>query len=216
MIEELKEHKYFRYSGKYFYGEYNEKDFFNGLFILDHIDEKNNIIYAKEFNAFDDIYEQFPVEILLDPTFKIIEDKEYNKQVKIRNRDIKKQTKIEFKKLKRKHKLLEKEKNKHFKEIKPKIKRNTKVLLVGKYNRSYVDFTKKGDVLYVDDVKLIDNKIYYFLRVVAPRKNRGIYVFFTEKGFEEQFLKIDENDSNDLNYNYIYKNTTCYIGKVKK
>ncbi len=56
-----------------------------------------------------------------------------------------------------------------------------------------VDVAKKDDKFFLDDVMKKDDKLYYSLKVVSDKKNRGIYILGTDYIYTSNDFEIIDN-----------------------
>lgn len=84
--------------------------------------------------------------------------------------------------------LLEKQKYLHFTSLNCPFKKNQEVRMKKK-----VDIAKKDDKFFLDDVMKKDDKLYYSLKVVSDKKNRGIYFIGTDYLYTSNDFEIIEN-----------------------
>lgn len=96
--------------------------------------------------------------------------------------------------------LLENQKYLHFTSLKCPFKKNQEVKMKKK-----VDIAKKDDKFFLDDVMLKDNILYYSLKVLSDKKNRGLYLLGTDYLYTSNDFEIIENKFIKDEY---------YIGKV--
>lgn len=133
--------KYFRFKDNF---KENE-NFFSNLYFIEEYDLNNNMIKAiiyseSEEDAYEFIVNDSNMELFefIDEENVIIENEkqrliEWNKEENV----------LERKRKCEEFNLIENNKNNNFKIIKPNLKRHTKVLLVGKYNKETYRFFKK-------------------------------------------------------------------------
>lgn len=96
--------------------------------------------------------------------------------------------------------LLENQKYLHFESLNSPFKKNQEVKMKKK-----VDVAKKDDIFFLDDVMLKDNILYYSLKVVSDKKNRGIYILGTDYLYTSNDFEIVENKFIKDEY---------YVGKI--
>ncbi|MFA5283350.1 MAG: hypothetical protein WC366_02390 [Bacilli bacterium] len=181
--------KYFRYIDDYWKNDKDDSPLFCVYKVLS-IDNRKNEVVVMSLFEYDPVEENFPFSLFEKGDATILStiaiDDLLRQQEKQRRESCERlNVELEQRRIES-----EKEKNSHFLSINPRIKRGTEVLLVN-YDRRLVDFSKKGDTFYVDDVGLIDNQIAYSVKVIAPRGSRGTYSFYSALGFHENNLKID-------------------------
>lgn len=206
--------KYFRFKDNF---KVNE-NFFSNLYFIEEYDLNNNMIKAIIYSeSEEDVYEfivndsNMELFEFIDEEIVIIENEkqrliEWNKEENV----------LERKRKCEEFNLIENNKNNNFQIINPNLKRHTKVFLVGKYNKELIDFSKKGDFFYIDDVNVINDEIFYSLRVVSIKKNRGIYIFNTKCGFKEENLKVDKVNNDDMDYVHMIVNEVVNIRPRKE
>lgn len=195
---------------------FDPEDMLDGLMTILSVDEENHRVLVKEFYAwegdedwleekeFDDLSPVFVPESLVDEEWRRREERRKEAQRKWA-REREEQRRLE-----------EKEKNARFASSRAKYPRNARIALKKGYDRSVLDFARKEDSLYLDDVTESEGCVAYFLRVVGERKNRGVYVFRTDRPIGEEFIELSpqENDAFDLDYGY-YSDGIYGIGKRK-
>lgn len=212
-IKELSKIKYFRHIEEDSPSAYEKDDPLSCVFKIISIDENKKEVVVEWLDNIEDEKWTFPWSIFDTSQTTILDsdiiDEHLRKRAKLREKYFHKHNKELCKKIKQ----TEKEKAKHFSLIKPKIQRNTRVFLVGGFNRALIDFTTKEDVFYVDDVTNDNGVIEYSLRTVGLRKNRGIYVFRTKYGFLDGNLLEDTNDDGKLDYDYRAINGVVQIAR---
>lgn len=84
--------------------------------------------------------------------------------------------------------LLEKQKYLHFTSLNCPFKKNQEVRMKKK-----VDIAKKHDKFFLDDVMKKDDKLYYSLKVISDKKNRGIYILGTDYIYTSNDFEIIDN-----------------------
>ena len=181
--------KYFRYIDDYWKNDKDDSPLFCAYKVIS-IDNRKKEVVAMSLFECDPAEEKFPFSLFEKSDAIILNTnaiEDLLSQQKKQQRESSERLSAE---LKQRYIESEKEKDSHFLSISPPIKRGIKVLLVN-YDKRLVDFSKKGDTFYVDDVGLIDNQIAYSVKVIAPRGSRGIYSFYSALGFHENNLKID-------------------------
>ena len=106
--------------------------------------------------------------------------------------------------------LVEKQKYLHFTSLNCPFKKNQEVRMKRK-----VDIAKKDDKFFLDDVMKKDDKLYYSLKVVSDKKNRGIYILGTDYIYTSNDFEIIENkfikDEYYVGRVIINKNINIYI-----
>lgn len=193
MITEMlnnKEIKYFRYVDEYYArntAHLNDDDFCVHLII--EIDPSTQTFKAYNTNEREPLVELYPYQFLLKPEVEVLNTKQFDEYF---------ENKIEASrqfygnyqaKEKQKESDCNKKKDANFARLNPPLKRGEEVTLVN-VPRAWIDFTKKGDFFFIDDVNLIDDEFTYSLLVVSPRGKRGIYKFHTEMTFRDHHLKV--------------------------
>lgn len=84
--------------------------------------------------------------------------------------------------------LLENQKYLHFESLNSPFKKNQEIKMKKK-----VDIAKKDDKFFLDDVMKKDDKLYYSLKVVSDKKNRGVYILGTDYIYTSNDFEIIEN-----------------------
>lgn len=181
--------KYFRYIDEYNRGNHSHM---NDLLFCVHeiVDINREKQTFKAFNKddYDPLLIEYPFTFLLSNDVELLDTSTLDKHFTLKAKENERLNEIYRKKLKEEMAKKNNDKDDNFARLKPPLKRGTEVTLIN-VPRAWIDFTKTGDVFYVDDVTLIDNELIYALLVVAPRGKRGIYKFHTDLKFHSNHLK---------------------------
>lgn len=208
--------KYFRYvdeSKDDLFGFYELDDEFSRVFEIVDIDNDKQEIIVKWLEDYEEDTYTFPFAILDSKETAILDTHDFEKRLAIAEEKRQETLREQERELAEKITKENEEKDSHFLLIKPKYKRGVKVLLIGKFDHSLIEFTVKTDAFFVDDVIEEEGTAIYSLRVSGRRKNRGIYVFRTKFGFLDENLKEDVNQDSDLDFDYRVVNGTIRIAK---
>lgn len=212
--EEIERVKYFLYKDEW--AHFDESDPLSCVYEVREIDWEQEKLKAVWLEGLDQNPEELPLSILLSGEATPLNTEKIEKEIERRKIESQEASRLYMKKLSEEWKEKEAIRDSHFKTLNPPLKRGTKVIPVGQYDRRVLDFSKKGDWFYIDDAYLENGELYYLLRVVAPRKNRGIYIFRTERGMKEEHLKIDESYKPEDDYDYRVKGETLSIRSLKE
>jgi len=209
--ELLEKIKYFRYIDiSDPTSDYKEDDVLSCVYEILSFDENKKGITARWLEDCEDDYAfHFSISIFENHLAEILNTEDIENYLKEAEEKRKAFLKKQTRELKERFLKSEEVKESHFKDINPNIKRGLKVLLVGKFDHSLIDFSRKGDSFFIDDVKAEQGIIYYGLRVQGDRKNRGVYTFYTKLGFKEENLKVDLTPYENKESDFIVNGVVC-------
>ncbi len=181
--------KYFRYIDAYSRGNHSHMN--DPLFCVHEIVDINReeqTFKAFNKNDYHPLLIEYSFTFLLSNDVEVLDTSTFDKHFTLKAKENERLNELYRKKLKEEMAKKNKVKDDNFARLNPPLKRGTEVTLIN-VPRAWIYFTKKGDVFYVDDVALIEDKLIYALLVVAPRGKRGIYKFHTNLKFHSNHLK---------------------------
>ena len=154
-------------------------------------DYLNNHIIIKNYNYLDGDEEY---KLSLDEFIKLYEkaslisEFEAKNEIEEREQRFNKTLEEITKWIEKEKQLLENQKYLHFESLNSPFKKNQEIKMKKK-----VDIAKKDDKFFLDDVMKKDDKLYYSLKVVSDKKNRGIYILGTDYIYTSNDFEIIEN-----------------------
>lgn len=151
----------------------------------------NNHIIIKNYNYLDSEEEY---KLSLDEFIKLYEktslinEFEAKNEIKEKEESFNKSLEEITKWIEKEKQLLENQKYLRFESLNSPFKKNQEIKMKKK-----VDIAKKDDKFFLDDVMQKDDNLYYSLKVVSDKKNRGIYFIGTDYLYTSNDFEIIEN-----------------------
>lgn len=167
------------------HADYNDLQEVLGFHYLD------NCLIIKNYNYLDGDEEY---KLSLDEFIKLYEktslisEFEAKNEIKEKEESFNKSLEEITKWIEKEKQLLENQKYLHFESLNCPFKKNQEVRMKKK-----VDIAKKDDKFFLDDVMKKDDKLYYSLKVVSDKKNRGIYILGTDYIYTSNDFEIIDN-----------------------
>lgn len=154
------------------HGDYNDLQEILGFDYLDNCLLLKNYNYLESEEEYKINLEEFSE---LHSYISLVGDSEAKSELKEREESFNKKLQDITNSIEREKYLVEKQKFLHFDLLNSPYKKNQEVT-----PKKKVDIAKKGDRFFLDDVISRDNTLYYSLKVVSDKKNRGLYILGTD------------------------------------